>query len=41
MMLLDDVLHSPTNDIEALFFGGISLAVEPCAEAYAAFLKEN
>ena len=23
------------EDIKALFFGGISLAVEPCAEAYA------
>ncbi|WP_430449092.1 carbohydrate kinase family protein [Rhodophyticola sp.] len=35
-MLADRDLPKDLDDAEALFFGGISLAVEPCAEAYKA-----
>lgn len=35
-MLTDADLPALPGDVTAIFFGGISLAVEPCAEAYAA-----
>ncbi len=35
-MLTSDDLPADLPGVEALFFGGISLAVEPCAEAYQA-----
>jgi fructokinase len=31
----------PTTEADAVFFGGISLAVEPCAATYAALLKRE
>ena len=37
MLSLDDVEPVPAS-IDALFFGGISLAVEPCAQTYEAIL---
>ncbi len=41
MMRPEDMPQLLSEDIKALFFGGISLAVEPCAEAYAGLLKKN
>ncbi len=41
MVLPDDMPQELSNEIDALFFGGISLAVEPCADAYVAFLDKN
>jgi len=35
-MLLPDDLPELPDDVEALFFGGISLVVDPCASAYEA-----
>lgn len=40
MLNLDD-LPNDVSDIEGVFFGGISLAVEPCADTYATFLKQS
>ncbi|WP_298858682.1 carbohydrate kinase [uncultured Sulfitobacter sp.] len=37
-MLVPDDMPRLTDEITALFFGGISLACEPCADAYAALL---
>ncbi len=34
-------LPQPGADVSALFFGGISLACEPCADTYAAFLAQE
>ena len=41
MMRPEDFPQLLSKDIKALFFGGISLAVEPCAEAYAGVLRKN
>lgn len=40
-MITTDVLPKITPDVGALFFGGISLACEPCADTYAAFLDQE
>ena len=40
-MITTDVLPKVTPDVGALFFGGISLACEPCADTYAAFLDRE
>ncbi|WP_417669179.1 carbohydrate kinase family protein [Roseibium sp.] len=40
-MLTEADLPSLPGDVEALYFGGISLAVEPCADAYAALLHRE
>lgn len=37
----EDMPLALSHNVKALFFGGISLAVEPCADAYMAFLKNN
>ena len=37
-MLVPDDMPILTDEVSALFFGGISLACEPCADAYAALL---
>ncbi|MEM7240644.1 MAG: carbohydrate kinase [Pseudomonadota bacterium] len=36
-----DMPHDLPDDIDALFFGGISLAVEPCADAYLSLLETH
>ena len=36
-----DMPQSLPADVDALFFGGISLAVEPCADTYLDFLARN
>ena len=41
MITGNDMPQNLPEDISALFFGGISLAVEPCADAYVDFLKRN
>jgi fructokinase len=41
MLLSKDLPRALPERIDALFFGGISLAVEPCANFYLAVLKEN
>ena len=40
-MLSDGDLPDLSEDVTALFFGGISLVVEPCAAAYEALLKRE
>ena len=40
-MLKPDDLPSLPAEIEAVYFGGISLAVEPCADTYAALLHRE
>lgn len=40
-MLHPDDMPALPHDIEALFFGGISLAVDPCADAYASLMQHN
>ena len=41
-LLSDDNMPALLSDkVHTLFFGGISLAVEPCADAYVALLKRN
>lgn len=40
-MIASDDLPSLSETTKALFFGGISLAVEPCADTYLALLKRN
>ncbi|MBD3679161.1 MAG: carbohydrate kinase [Rhodobacteraceae bacterium] len=40
-MLSPDDLPALPDDIEAMFFGGISLAVEPCATAYHALMARE
>jgi len=40
-MILPEDLPTLPDTIEAMFFGGISLACEPCADAYAALLDRN
>ncbi|WP_417686719.1 carbohydrate kinase family protein [Roseibium sp.] len=40
-MLTEADLPSLPDDVKALYFGGISLAVEPCADAYAALLHRE
>ncbi|MDW4548246.1 carbohydrate kinase [Defluviimonas sp. D31] len=40
-MLTPDVLPALPDEVSALFFGGISLASEPAADAYAAFLARG
>ena len=41
MLSADDMPSDLPEDIEAMFYGGISLAVEPCADAYLSLLKRN
>jgi fructokinase len=41
MLLSADLPDALANNVEALFFGGISLAVEPCADFYLEMLKAN
>lgn len=40
MIVAQDV-PALSDDVSALFFGGISLACEPCADAYASVLEQN
>lgn len=40
-MLKPDDMPTLPDAVTALFFGGISLACEPCADAYAALLDQN
>lgn len=40
-MLYPEDIQKITEDITALYFGGISLACEPCAEAYVALAEGN
>lgn len=40
-MLTPDDMPTLTREVPALFFGGISLACEPCADAYAALLERE
>ena len=41
MKLPGDMPYTLSNDIEALFFGGMSLAIKPCAAAYVVFPNKN
>lgn len=40
MLMMADVPTIP-NEVEALYFGGISLACEPCADTYAELLRDQ
>ena len=41
LLHINDMIKKLPSEISTLFFGGISLAIEPCADAYVDFLIRN